>query len=100
VAKISFKLLISVRSDTECPDMKNFSIKKRCGMRLHVPDESPDKILRLATPGSDENSIAPMDMAEDRVLRSKFFWIGFSKFIHPSRFHHQSLLLFVIISDF
>jgi hypothetical protein len=41
-----------------------------------------------------------MDMAEDRVLRSKFFWIGFSKFIHPFRFHHRSLLPFIIISNF
>jgi hypothetical protein len=97
MAKISFKLLIGVRSDPECPDMKNFSIEKRCGMRLHVPDESPDKILRLSAPGSNEDSIAPMDMAEDRILRSKFFWIGLLEFIHPCRLHPRSLLLLIVI---
>jgi hypothetical protein len=68
MSKIPSEFLIGIGSDAESPDMENFGIKKGSGVRLYIPDESADKVLRLPTARANKDSIAPMDMAEDLIL--------------------------------
>jgi hypothetical protein len=100
VPKRVLEFFIRIGSNAKRPDMENLGVEKGGGIGFDISDEGPDKGLGFAAPGANEYPVSPMDVTEDQILRSKFFRIGFSKFIYPFRFHHRNLLPSIIISNF
>lgn len=56
--------------------MDQFSIKEGFGVRLNKMNQSPDQILGLSAGGMEEDSISPMDVPEDFILRDEFLGVN------------------------
>jgi hypothetical protein len=93
MAKVLPKLLIRIGSDPEGPYMEDLGVKKGSGMRFDITDKGMYKVLRLAAARTDKYSVPSLDMAEYRLIRCKFFWIGllqFIDFLNPFLYLHRN----------
>jgi hypothetical protein len=90
MAEIGLKALLGIRSDAQSPNVNDLGIEEGLGIRFDVLDKSADEILRFGAGGSDKDTVAAMDMAEDFVLGDELFRILLFDFIQgKQRFRHS-----------
>ncbi len=75
MAKVLFKFLIRIRSNSESPDMEDFGIKEGFGIAFDKIDQGADDVLGLSTSCTNKYFVAGADVVKDLVLGGKLFRI-------------------------
>jgi hypothetical protein len=71
VPEVLLKFFIRVRSDSKGLDVEDLSVEKSLRVCRDVVDQSTDKVLWFAACGADEDSVSPVDVAEDPFIRGE-----------------------------
>jgi hypothetical protein len=84
MAKIIFEFFIRIGSHSQGPHMQDFRIEESLGVGFDKMDQGSNQILGLAAGCADEDSIPPMDVAEDLLLGDKFLGVPLPHFVTNS----------------
>ncbi len=72
VPEVGLELLVGVGGHAEGPDVENFGVEEGLRVSLDVADHGVDEVLGLGAGRRDENRVAAVNVAENRLFGREF----------------------------